>query len=370
MIRKLTLLLLFLFIGNAWAAKALPLNLIQLPPGFHINVYAHVPEARQMALGKNGIVFVGTKTNGKVYALIPQDSSFSKPAKVLIVAKDLKYSNGVAYRNGDLYVAEIGKLLRYDDINNYLKESDLAKLKPVVVTDALPKNRHHGLRYIKFGPDGWLYMGVGAPCNVCIPSKPIFGTIVRMQSNGKDLQIYAKGVRNSVGFAWNPNNQKMWFTDNGRDWLGDNLPPDELNYAPREGMNFGFPYFYGDNQPDPVYGRGKSPKGFTPAALDLPAHVAVLGMIFYTGTMFPASYHNQIFIAEHGSWNRSKKDGYQVIVVHLKNNKPVSWNVFAKGWLQGQENWGRPVDVLMLPDGSLLVSDDYAGVIYRISYKK
>ncbi|EKD77282.1 MAG: hypothetical protein ACD_42C00398G0002 [uncultured bacterium] len=231
----------------------------------------------------------------------------------------------------------------------------------------MPTNPSHGWRYIGVGPDHWLYIAIGAPCNVC-ESKLPYATISRIKLNGKDFEVYAEGVRNSVGFDWDPVTKKLWFTDNGRDWMGDELPPDKLNNAPHAGMNFGFPYFYGDNKPDPEFGKMRSAKEMTPPAFELEAHVASLGMRFYTGKMFPSQYHNQIFIAEHGSWNRSKKIGYRVVMITLKNDKPVSQKIVVSGWLQGDKYWGRPVDLLVMPDGSLLVSDDYAGVVYRISY--
>lgn len=349
------------------SAATLPLNTMQLPKGFHISVYTdNVPGARQMTLGNDGTVYIGSQGTGKVYALVNNDQNFNSQPEVITIASGLNNPNGVAFRNGKLYVAETNRILRYDNIADHLKHPP----KPTIIRDQLPNKRHHGLRYIKFGPDNLLYMGVGAPCNVCISKNPIFGTIVRMQPDGKNLQIYATGIRNTVGFAWSPVDNKLWFTDNGRDWLGDNLPPDELNTAPRANMNFGFPYFYGKNKPDPKYGRNKSSKGYTPSAFNLPAHVAALGMIFYTGTMLPKQYHNQILIAEHGSWNRSKKTGYRVSMVAMKGNKPVAYQPIIKGWRQGQSAWGRPVDLLMLPDGSLLISDDYNGVIYRLTYDR
>ncbi len=351
-----------LFFSIACYATELPLQDLKLPPGFSISVYAKVPNAREMALGDNGIVFVGSRRVGDVYALIPNENK-THASEVKVIASGLDMPNGVAYDKGDLYVAEVGKIIKFPKI-----EKRLDKPKAKLVTDRLPKKYSHGWRYIRFGPDGWLYIGIGAPCNVCVSKDPRFATIMRMRKNGKDMQIYAKGVRNSVGFDWSPVNQKLWFTDNGRDWLGDNLPPDELNYAPKKGMNFGFPYFYGDNIADPKYGYGYSRKGMTSAALNLDPHVATLGMKFYTGKMFPKPYHNRIIIAEHGSWNRSKKIGYRLTMVTLKGDKASDYQPFVTGWLQGQKNWGRPVDVLVMPDGALLVSDDYAGVVYRITY--
>lgn len=342
-------------------AKSLPLHLIQMPPGFSISVYAKAPGARSLTLGKNNIVYVGTKQIGKVYALIPNKKSDAAETKVIVSGLDMP--NGVAFYKGDLYVAEVSRILRYDNITDHIGNA-VSQL----ITDKLPDKYHHGWRYIAFSPDGWLYTAIGAPCNVCISKDPRFATISRMKPDGTDFEIYAKGVRNSVGFAWNPKDDKLWFTDNGRDWLGDNIPPDELNFAPHAGMDFGFPYFYGDNVPDPKYGHLRSSKGMTIPVKNLGPHVAALGMIFYTRNQFPKKYKDQIFIAEHGSWNRSKKIGYRITLVKLDGNKAVSYQPFATGWLQGQEEWGRPVDLLVMPDGSLLVSDDYAGVVYRITY--
>jgi len=354
----LGLLLLTVFPCLNAAAIELPLDKIKLPPGFAISVYAQVPGARSMTLGSDGTVFVGTVREGKVYAI-------TRDQKVHVIAEGLNVPNGVAYRHGSLYVAEINRILRYDNI----EASISAPAKPIVVNDKYPKETHHGWKFIAFGPDGLLYVPVGAPCNICEPDPDRYALISRIKPDGSGYQVFARGVRNSVGFDWDPQTKELWFTDNGRDWMGDDLPSDELNHAPKAGMNFGFPYCHQGDIPDPEFGAKHSCNEFTPPALKLGAHVAALGMRFYTGTMFPAKYRNAIFIAEHGSWNRSKKSGYRVMLVTLKNNKPDSYEVFAQGWLQGEENWGRPVDVLNMPDGSLLVSDDQAGVIYRIGYQ-
>ena len=338
-------------------AKELPLDKIQLPPGFALSIYAEIPGARSMTLGANGTVFVGTMREGKVYAVTPD-------RKVHVVAEDLNAPNGVAYRDGSLYVAEIGRILRYDHI-----DSLSGSAKPAVVNDKFPKDFHHGWKFIAFGPDGLLYIPVGAPCNICEPDPDRYALISRIRPDGTGYEVFARGVRNSVGFDWDPQTGELWFTDNGRDWMGDDLPSDELNHAPKAGMNFGFPYCHQGDTPDPEFGAKHTCSDFAPPALKFGPHVAALGMRFYTGKMFPAEYSNRIFIAQHGSWNRSKKSGYRVMMVTLKDNKPVNYQVFAEGWLQGEKNWGRPVDVLVMPDGALLVSDDQAGVIYRISYQ-
>ncbi len=356
-------LLTLLYAQLSYAEKP-PIDKLKLPIGFGVNVYASVPDARQMALGNKGVVFVGSRSAGRVYALIPNKQK-TQAEKVIVIAKNLKSPNGVAFFQGDLYVAETNRILRYKNIEEYLASPP----RPEIVSEDLPSKAWHGSRYIKFGPDGWLYVAVGAPCNICLRDDKRFATIIRMRRDGSYMQVFAKGVRNSVGFAWDPKTNKLWFTDNGRDWLGDDLPPDELNYAPHRGMNFGFPYVYGDNVPDPKFAKMIKPgQKFTPPALPLDAHVAPLGMVFYIGEMLPKNYRNSIIIAEHGSWNRSDKSGYRVINVRLEDNKVVNKKVLVSGWLQGQQAWGRPVDVLVMPDGSVLISDDYAGVIYRLYY--
>jgi glucose/arabinose dehydrogenase len=348
------------------ADATLPLNLIKLPPGFNIDIYAsNVTNARQMVLSPNGTLFVGSRDRGDVYAVLDNNKD-GKADEVITLAKGLHMPNGVALRNGSLYVAEVSRILRYDDIEARLRDPPA----PVVVYDQFPENEWHGWKYIAFGPDGKLYVPVGAPCNVCDQPSP-FASITRLDANGQSFEIFARGIRNTVGFAWDPLTGELWFTDNGRDYLGNDQPPDELDHAPRLGLDFGFPYVHGRDIIDPDYGKGHSPAEFTPPVVELDAHVAALGMKFYTGDMFPAEYKNNIFIAEHGSWNRDTPIGYRLEVVTLDNNRtPTGHRVFAEGWLQDGKAWGRPVDVLVMPDGSLLVSDDTANAIYRISYNK
>ncbi len=317
-----------------------------------------------MTISPNGTLFVGSVDAKNVYAL-PDANHDGKPDRVITIAQGLDKPNGVAFHRGALYVAEVSRILRFDDI-----EAHLDKPRFQVVSDKLPREQWHGWKYLKFGPDGWLYFGIGAPCNVCERLDDArFASITRMKLDGT-TEIFAKGIRNTVGFDWHPATRELWFTDNGRDHLGDNLPPDELNHAPRKGMHFGFPYLYGRNVPDPEFGK-KLPKGLdcTPCAWPLGPHVASLGMFFYTGKMFPQEYRNNIFIAEHGSWNRSKKIGYRIMRVTLTDNKPVEYQVFMEGFLQGEEAWGRPVDVCSMADGPMLVSDDRAGAIYKITYE-
>ncbi|BEH08549.1 sorbosone dehydrogenase family protein [Geobacter sulfurreducens subsp. ethanolicus] len=347
------------------AARTLPAA-ITLPPGFSIAVYAdNVPGARSMALGAKGTLFVGSRGQGKVYALMDRNGD-QVADEVITIAKGLQMPNGVAFRNGSLYVAEVSRVLRYDAIEERLKNPP----KPVVVNDSFPDKAHHGWKFIRFGPDGRLYVPVGAPCNVCEEKDPRFATIMRMNPDGTGLDIFANGVRNTVGFDWHPGTGELWFTDNGRDWLGNDIPPDELNRAPRPGLHFGFPYRHGRDIPDPEFGAKRNPDQFVAPEMELGPHVAALGMRFYNGTMFPERYRNQIFIAEHGSWNRSERIGYRVTLVRLEGNRAVSYEPFAEGWLDNDKVWGRPVDVQVMPDGSMLVSDDKAGAIYRISYRQ
>ena len=349
------------------AAQKLPLEKIKLPPGFEISVFAdNVPNARAMALGDKGTLFVGSMRAGRVYAIRIRDN---RAVETLTIASGLNLPVGVAFRNGALYVSAIDRILRFDNI-----EADLATPpRPVVVDDRFPPDTQHGWKFIAFGPDGMLYVPVGAPCNICNPDSSRYANIMRLrvdQGAGGAPEVFARGVRNSVGFDWHPATKELWFTDNGRDWLGDDVPDDELNHAPRKDMHFGYPYCHAGNVADPEHGHLRKCAEFTPPAVKLGPHVASLGMRFYTGAMFPPDYRNNIFIAEHGSWNRSTRIGYRVTRVALSGNQPVKHEVFAEGWLQGQAAWGRPVDVLMMPDGALLVSDDHAGAIYRISYKQ
>lgn len=344
--------------------KGVHLNDITLPPGFAVDIYAaDVENARSLALGDGGTLFVSTRSAGKVYA-IPDRDHDAKGDEVITIAEGLNMPNGVAFREGSLYVAEVNRVLRYDSIESRMKDTP----KPVVVTSRFPKDSHHGWKFIRFGPDGRLYVPVGAPCNICERHNEIYASITRMNTDGSNLEIFAHGVRNTVGFDWHPKTGELWFTDNGRDWLGDNLPPDELNRAPQKGLHFGFPYCHGGTIADPEFGGKRSCREFVPPAMALGPHVAALGMRFYTGTMFPEFYRNQIFIAEHGSWNRTSPIGYRISLVRLRDNRALSYDVFAEGWLKSDRAWGRPVDVLVMPDGALLVSDDRAGVIYRITY--
>jgi hypothetical protein len=343
-------------------AQNLPLDRLKLPPGFTIAVYAEVPGARSLALGKDGVVFVGTmRGGGQVYALVPQAGG---EPEVVTVASGLNSPNGVAYRDGALYVAEINRVLRFDGIDAGVRN----RPKPAVVTDRFPRDGHHGWKYIAFGPDGKLYVPVGAPCNVC-ESDDRYAMLSRMGPDGTGYEVFARGIRNTVGFDWHPGTKELWFNDHGRDMLGDDMPSCELNHAPRAGMHFGFPYCHQGDAADPEFGGKRACSELAPPALKQGGHVAPNGLKFYTGKMFPPEYANRMFIAQHGSWNRSKKSGYRVMMVTLDGHKVDQYEPFIEGWLANEQHWGRPVDLLVMPDGSLLVSDDFAGVVYRVSYK-
>jgi glucose/arabinose dehydrogenase len=347
----------------ARANAAPPLQHLQVPAGFHVALFSDaVPDAREMTVGPKGTVFVGSN-KGKVFALTDTDHD-GHADRVRVIASGLDYPAGVTMHGADLYVSAVYRILRFPSIEDHLD----APPPPQVITDKLPDHTHAGGRFIAFGPDGKLYVPLGAPCNVC--DKPGFGKLIRMNADGSGFQDVAYGIRNSVGFDWQPRTRTLWFTDNGRDLLGDDVPSDELNRVDSLGENFGFPFCHQGDVSDPEFGKGHPCSNYAPPALKLGAHVASLGMRFYTGTMFPASFKGAIFIAEHGSWNRSSKSGYRVVVVHVNGSKVRDQQPFLTGFLNGQDTLGRPVDVQPLADGSLLVSDDDNGAIYRITYGK
>ncbi|MBS0570034.1 MAG: PQQ-dependent sugar dehydrogenase, partial [Proteobacteria bacterium] len=294
----------------ACSADGLPLDELHLPPGFRITEYARVPNARAMALGTNGTLFVGSMSAGKVYAITPSRDA-TRADRIRTIANDLRMPVGVAFKDGALYVSAVDRILRFDAIEARLDNPPPAR----VVTDHLPSDAAHGWRFIAFGPEGKLYVPIGAPCNVC--DKPGYAKLTRRNVDGSGAEDVALGIRNTVGFDWQPATKTLWFTDNGRDWLGDDAPSDELNRVERLREHFGFPYCHQGDLPDPEFGKGHPCSEFTPPVLKLGAHVAALGMRFYTGTQFPPQYRNSIFIAEHGSWNRSAKVGYRVVNVRV-----------------------------------------------------
>jgi len=339
---------------------------ITLPEGFKISLYAEVPNARSMVLSPGGTLFVGNRGKDKVYAILDTDGDMVAD-KTYVIDEGLNMPNGVAFRNGSLYVAEVNQVLRYDNIEANLDNPP----EPKTVISTYPSDRHHGWKYIAFGPDGKLYVPVGAPCNICESEDEIYASITRVNPDGSGREVYVSGVRNTVGFTWHPETGDMFFTDNGRDWMGDNSPPCELNKATRKGQHFGYPYCHAGEYTDPEY-NSRACSEFVRPFQKLGPHVAPLGVKFKSGNMFPAKYNNVMFIAEHGSWNRSRKIGYRISMVGMDaNGRSTGYETFADGWLNknSQNAWGRPVDVLFMPDGSMLISDDQANAIYRITYE-
>lgn len=342
------------------------LSYMHLPPGFAMSYFAQdVPGARSLTKGSAGVIYVGTRSQGVVYALV-DDNQDGRADTRYVVASGLNNPNGVVYKDGDLYVAEINRIIKFAGIDRTYDK------KPSFMTiySGLPKETHHGWRYMALGPDNKLYLGIGAPCNTCEVKDP-HGTISRLNLDGSGFEVVARGVRNTVGFAWNPEDASLWFTDNGRDELGEDIPRDELNQVRGMNEHFGFPYCHEQNIPDPQYGKGKNCNDYEAPALPLSPHAAALGMRFYEGNMFPGEYKNTILLAEHGSWNRKVPIGYRLMSVKVQNGVANNYQVFADGWLNSSgKALGRPVDVLELDDGSLLVSDDLAGALYRITYRQ
>lgn len=350
--------------------KSVSLGYLKAPAGFQVTVFAeNVPNARQLAKSPSGIIYAGSRRAGKVYAIVDSDNDF-KADTVYTIADGLRLPSGIAYKDGDLYVAAVSEIWRFDDIDEQLSSPPA----PVLITDDYPTEGHHGWKYLGFGPDGKLYVPVGAPCNVCNyeEENPIFSTITRINPDGTGREIVARGVRNSVGFTWHPKTKNLWFTDNGRDWLGDDTPSCELNELTEEGQHFGFPFLHGNDVWDPEYGEEgkKRSEEFIRPVVELGPHVAPLGMIFYTGDMFPTAYKNTALIALHGSWNRSEKIGYEIVQVRFDEAGNVTrYEPFITGWLgENEEVRGRPVSILQLNDGSILISDDQSGKIYRVTY--
>jgi glucose/arabinose dehydrogenase len=353
--------------ANTLANGKLPLDQLKLPEGFKINVYAN---ARSMCLSPSGILYVGNKKEkGNVYALVDENQDNIADKKYIIYSGG-NMPNGVAFKDGSLYIAEVNRIIRLDNI-----EANLATPpSPIVVYDKFPTEKHHGWKYINFGPDGKLYVPVGAPCNICNPEDSIFASITRMNPDGTGLELVAKGVRNTVGFTWHPDTKQLWFTDNGRDMMGDDIPQCELNRVSKTKEHFGYPFCHQGDILDPEFGKGKKCEDYTKPVAKLGPHNAPLGIEYYRNKSgFPATHQNKFFIARHGSWNRKEKAGYDITMVDVDSlGNLVSQVPFISGWLSDDKKsvWGRPVDIEVMPDGSMLISDDFANCIYRVTYEK
>ena len=345
----------------AAAADKIPLDQLKVPKGFNLELYASgMPNARSLALGSKGTVFVGSRLQDKVYAITNKNGKHE--AKVLV--SGLYRPNGVAFKDGTLYIAELSQISKIDNVEDKLDSSP----KPVVIYNDLPKDEAHGWKFLAIGPDNKLYVEVGQPGNNVLHDKD-HGQLRRLNLDGSGAEVIAFGVRHSVGFDWNPTTKELYFSDNGRDWMSEDVPEDKLNRLTKVGQDFGAPYCYQGNIPDPEFGWGHSCSEFVPPILLTGPHSAGLGLRFYTGSMFPAKYKNAIFLARHGSWNRTKKFGGDILVVYLnKDGTLKSSEVFLTGFLQNNNYIGRPVDVMNMPDGSMLISDDWNGAVYRLTY--
>jgi glucose/arabinose dehydrogenase len=344
----------------------IPLNKLKVPAGFKVELWAHgMPGVRMMTRGDKGTIFGGTRIIGRVYAISDKGSQRDH----VILAQGLTQPNGLAFRNGALYVTAINKVFRYDGVEDKLANPGT----PVEMTDAfkLPPEVHHNWKFTAFGPDNKLYFQVGAPCNICEIDQNVHGQIRRYNPDGSGMEIVAKGVRNTVGFDWDPRSGQLWFTDNGRDWMSEDGPEEELNRVSQVGAFYGFPYCHANGIPDPDFKKPNPCQGVTLPVTTLGAHAAALGMRFYRGNMFPPEYQNSILVARRGSWNKTQKNGYDVVrVTSGPNGENVKVEPFMTGFLEGNEFWGRPVDVHIQPDGSVLVSDEQNGAIYRVSYQR
>ena len=345
------------------SAAAITLDQLSVPPGFNIGFFAEeVASARQMALSDSGIVYAGSMNAGNVYALQDKDNDGKADSRWLI-AKGLKRPSGIAYKDGDLYVADIDRILRFKDI-----DANLEQPKSEVFFSDLPDDMHHGWKFLRFAPNGDLIIPVGAPCNVCQAPTKKHSRLFSLNMKTKKLTEIARGVRNSVGFDFHPISGELWFSENGADMMGDDVPPDEINRLTKAGSHFGYPYFHAGDIADPKFGKGKKHQDYVHPELKLGAHVAPLGIHFYRGKQFPSAYRQQLFIAEHGSCNRTKKSGYKVGVASLQGSKVTGYRPFVTGFMKDEKTFGRPAAVLELKDGSLLISDDYADAIYRVTY--
>jgi glucose/arabinose dehydrogenase len=335
---------------------------LKVPSGFKVSLWASgIHNARVMTWGDKGTLFVSSRVAGNVYAVVDKGGN----REVKTIAKGLNQPNGIAFKNGSLYIAEIHRITKMDGIEDKLDNPPT--MTPVYET--LPKDAPHGWKYLAFGPDGKLYFNIGAPCNICIPPDT-HANISRVSPDGTGFEYFAHGVRNSVGFDWHPVTKELYFATHARDWLGEDVPSDRLDHAPRKGLHFGFPYCHQGDIPDPQFGKERPCGEFAPPLLKTGPHVAGNGVQFYTGSMFPAEYKNRMFLAQRGSWNRTQKSGFKVMMVTLRPGDVPKYETFAEGWLEGDKFWGRPVYTQQMKDGSLLISDDYVGAIYRVTYQR
>jgi len=351
--------------STATAQSLSELAKIKLPPGFHISIFARVPNARSMvSVPEHDAVFIGNRRGGSVYVAVDKNRD-GRAEDVAQITSGLVMPNGVAWKNGFLYIAEQHRIFRVQvpDLKSF------GRHQAEVIFEDLPNKSWHGWRYIAFDEAQRLHVTVGSPCNICT-TRGNEGTIIRLDKSNRG-EIIAKGIRNSVGMDFHPRNGQLYFTDNGADFMGDDSPPDELNHLRTEGQHFGFPYFGGGTDRTKEFSGRQLPEKSTAPIVKFGAHVAALGIHFYRGTQFPKAYRNDAFVAQHGSWNRTVPQGYRIMRIKMdEKGKVIGKEVFADGWLQGGSSWGRPVDIKETPDGALLVSDDSAGLIYRISYKK
>jgi glucose/arabinose dehydrogenase len=346
------------------APADIPLNRLKLPAGFKAELWATgMPGVRAMSRTEDGRIYAGTRGIGRVYEIT--DRNGQRTSRVLV---DKLNQPAVTYHQGTLYVFAIDKVLRYDGIDRN------PNVQPRDVTAAfkLPPEQHHNWKYVAFGPDGKLYVPFGAPCNICLPGQE-YAQIRRYDADGSNMEVVARGVRNTQGFAWHPTTREMWFTDHGRDWMGDDGPEDELNRMASTGRDFGFPFCHANGIPDPDVKRDRACSGVTLPVATMGPHAAAMGIHFYTGSMFPAEYRNAAFVARKGSWNRSKKFGYDVVMVQADaDGRNAKVTPFITGFMDPatDQMWGRPVYMLQMPDGSMLLSDEQVGAIYRISYAR
>jgi glucose/arabinose dehydrogenase len=345
------------------APGEIPVDKIKVPAGFKVSLWAHgISNAREMVWGDKGTLFVSSRVVGNVYALVDKGDA----REVKVIAKGLNMPNGIAFKNGTLYIAEVSRITKMVGIEDKLDNPPVME----VVYDILPRDLPHGWKHLAFGPDGKLYFNIGAPCNICVPPDT-HANISRVNPDGSGFEYVAHGVRNSVGFDWHPITKRLYFATHARDWMGEDSPSDRFDVVTRKGQHFGYPFCHAGDMLDPEFGKGKSCNDYVKPLLKTGPHVAGNGVEFYTGSMFPAEYQNRAFLAQRGSWNRSKKVGFRVMMVTIDAKGGVAkYEPFAEGWRQGEDIWGRPVYTRTMKDGSLLIADDYAGAIYRVSYSR